>query len=293
METERKITLRTVDRATIIYLAVLSFLILLFSKNQPNWPYYILFNLLVFVFILSVARYLSDETNKWKRFLRHWYPMALFTFFYQEIRYLVHIIFPGWFDGWINQVELKFFGEYPTIWLERVVSIPLNEYMMFAYFSYYFLMPVLGAALWVQKRIKEFDQFLLICAVTFYISYLGFIFMPVEGPRYALSHIHNLKLVGIIFTPLAQYVIKIAGLHGGCMPSSHVAVAFVVMIYAIRYTRILAWVLTPMVLSLFVATVYGRFHYFLDVVAGILVGLLALFICEKFLTPETDRVKKP
>jgi membrane-associated phospholipid phosphatase len=95
--------------------------------------------------------------------------------------------------------------------------------------------------------------------------------------------------VGIIFTPVAQYVIKVAGLHGGCMPSSHVAVALVVMIYAIRYTKTLAWILTPVILSLFVATVYGRFHYFLDVVAGILVGLLALFICERFFVPKANR----
>lgn len=289
METKRKISFYTVDWVTIIYLAVLSFLIILFSKNQPYWLYYILFNLLIFVLILLIARYLSDEKNRWKRFFRHWYPMVLFTILYEEIRYLVHIIFPGWFDGWINQVELELFGEYPTIWLERVVSIPLNEYMMFAYFSYYFLMPVLGAALYFKNKIKEFDQFLLISAVAFYISYLGFIFMPVEGPRYALSHLHNVKLVGIIFTPLAQYVIKIAGLHGGCMPSSHVAVALVVMIYAIRYTRTLSWVLTLVVISLFAGTVYGRFHYFLDVVAGILVGLLALFMCEKFLTPKSEK----
>ena len=290
MQRERKISFYAVDWATIIYLAALSFLILLFSKNQPNWPYYILFNLSVFVLILLIARYLSDEKNVWKRFFRHWYPMTLFTFLYQEIRHLVHIIFPGWFDGWINQVELKLFGEYPTVWLQKLVSVPLNEYMMFAYFSYYFLMPALGAALYIQKRIKEFDQFLLVCAVAFYISYLGFIFMPVEGPRYALSHLHNVKLVGILFTPMAQYVIKIAGLHGGCMPSSHVAVALVVMIYAVRYTRTLAWVLTPVVLSLFAGTVYGRFHYFLDVVVGILVGLLSLFICEKFLTPKSNRI---
>jgi len=289
METKRKISLYTVDWATIIYLAILSFLIVLFSNNQPDWPYYILFNIFIFIIILLIARYLSDEKNKWKRFFRHWYPMALFTFLYEEIRHLVHIIFPGWFDGWINHLELKLFGEYPTIWLQKVVSVTLNEYMMFAYFSYYFLMPVLGAALYIKDRIKEFDQFLLICAVAFYISYLGFIFAPVEGPRYALSHIHNLKLVGIIFTPVAQYVIKVAGLHGGCMPSSHVAVALVVMIFAIRYTRTLAWILTPLILSLFVATVYGRFHYFLDVVAGILVGFVALFICERFLIPKQEK----
>jgi len=107
METRRKISLYTVDWVTIVYLVLLSFLILVFYKNQPDWPYYILFNLLIFVLILLIARFFSDQKNKWKRFFRHWYPMVLFTVLYEEIRHLVHIIFPGWFDGWINQVELN------------------------------------------------------------------------------------------------------------------------------------------------------------------------------------------
>ena len=289
MDKKREIHFYTIDWATIIYLAVLSLLILVFSRNQPNWPYFILYNLAVVILILLIAFYLSDEQNPWKRFFRHWYPMALFTFLYEETGLLIHIIFPGWFDGWINQVELKLFGEYPTVWLQKIVSIPLSEYMMLSYFSYYFLMPVLGGLLYFKNKIKEFDQFLLACAVAFYISYLGFLFMPVEGPRYAIPDLHNVELVGILFAPLAQYVVKMAGLHGGCMPSSHVAVALVAMIYAIRHEKTLAWIYTPLVISLFAATVYGRFHYLLDVVAGILVGFLALFICDRFLITERNR----
>lgn len=289
IERKKKFHFYTIDWATIIYLAILSILILLFSYNQPNWPYFILYNVFILVLIIFIARFLSDEQNPWKRFFRHWYPMALFTFLYEETGYLVHMIYPNWFDPWINKIELKLFGEYPTVWLQKIVSIPLNEYMMLSYFSYYFLMPVLGIALYFKNRIKEFDQLLLVCAVAFYVSYLGFLFMPVEGPRHALSNLHNVELMGILFTPLAQYMVNTYGLHGGCMPSSHVAVALVVMIFAIRYEKTIAWILTPLILSLFVATVYGRFHYFLDVVAGILVGFLALFICEKILIPKTNR----
>jgi hypothetical protein len=289
MEIRKQFRFYTIDWATIVYLAVLSLLILIFSHNQPNWPYFIFYNLFVLVIILAIVRFLSDEQNFWKRFFRHFYPMFLFTFLYEETGYLVHIIFPNWFDPWINKVELKIFGEYPTVWIQKIVSVPLSEYMMLSYFSYYFLMPVLGGLLYFKNRIKEFDQLLLACAVAFYISYLGFLFMPVEGPRHAIPHLHNVELVGILFAPMAQYVVKLAGLHGGCMPSSHVAVALVVMIFAIRYEKVLAWIFTPLILSLFVATVYGRFHYILDVVAGILVGFLALFICERFLVLKTNK----
>ena len=38
---------------------------------------------------------------------------------------------------------------------------------------------------------------------------------------------------------------------------------------AFRYQRRLAFLLSPMIAGLIVATVYGRFHYVLDTIAGV------------------------
>jgi membrane-associated phospholipid phosphatase len=80
-----------------------------------------------------------------------------------------------------------------------------------------------------------------------------------------------------------------AGLHGGCMPSSHVAVATVVFVFAYKYTRRLFYFLGPLILSLFVGTVWGRFHYLSDVIAGILVAFLSLYLGRRI---EKDRIKR-
>jgi membrane-associated phospholipid phosphatase len=277
-----------VDWATIIYLLVLSLIILFFKHNQPLWFYYIIFNFSIVVIILSGVKFLSF-TNGIVKFIRHWYPVFLFTFLYEETRYLIHLVFPGFFDFRIYNLELIFLGNYPTVFLERY-SIPiLNEYFLLAYFSYYFLLPVSGIALYFGKKIKEFDRMVFTSAIAFYISYLGFIFFPVEGPRYALSAVHQIPIRGFIFVPLAQWIVKVGGLHGGCMPSSHVAIACVVFVFSYRYIRKLFYFFGPLIISLFIGTVWGRFHYVLDVLAGIIVGLLSLYLVEKI---ERFREKK-
>ena len=43
----------------------------------------------------------------------------------------------------------------------------------------------------------------------------------------------------------------------------------VLWLVAFRYQRRLAILLTPMITGLIVATVYGRFHYVLDTIAGV------------------------
>lgn len=278
-----------VDWATIIYLSALSLIILFFHHGQPPWYYYLIFNFSMISLVLAIVYFLSSAEKRLSVFFRHWYPIFLFTFLYEETRYLVHLIFPGFFDPWINYLELTLLGTYPTIFLERFSFPLLNEYFLMAYFSYYFILPVAGIALYFSHKLKEFNSLVLASAIAFYISYLGFIFFPVEGPRCALASLHQTPLKGFIFVPLAQWVIKVAGLHGGCMPSSHVAVTFVVLIFSYKYTRKLFYILGPLILSLFAGTVWGRFHYVSDVIAGILVGVLSLYLAGKI---DKERKRK-
>jgi membrane-associated phospholipid phosphatase len=61
-------------------------------------------------------------------------------------------------------------------------------------------------------------------------------------------------------------------------PSMHVAFSFLVWLYAYRHSRRLFWVLSPLVLSLWVSTVYLRYHYLVDCVAGFVLVPLCLYL---------------
>jgi membrane-associated phospholipid phosphatase len=284
MERKNNSKFLLVDKATLIYMIVLSLLILVFSANQKNWLFYVIFNLGVCASIVLIVNATNHNSNPWIRFFRHFYPLPFFILLYQETRNLVHIIFPGWFDPFLNHLELKTFSVYPTVWMQKFVFFPLlNEYLMFTYFFYYFLLLVLGLEMFFENKIEELDNLTFTSAVAYYISFLGFILFPVEGPKYALIDLHNLNLEGAFFTPLAQGLIKVAGIHGGAMPSSHVAVALVVLVYAKRHQRFLYYILFPLIMSLFVSTVYGRFHYVSDVLAGLLVGWGSILLCDKII----------
>ena len=269
-----------IDVLTLGYNSSIILLLLVFGHNLDNWKFLLFYNLLITSVILFIVYTFSHASN-WQKFIRYFYPMILFTFLYEETASLVHIIFPAWFDYQIIALEKQLLGVYPTVWFEKIVSVPLNEVMMLSYFSYYFLFPILGIALYLKKEYKLFNQFLFTIAVAFYISYLGFLLYPVEGPRFALSNFHTLELQGPLFTPLAKWVIDLGGIHGGCMPSSHVAVALVVLIFAFRHHKRLFYILSPFILTLSVGTVYCRFHYATDVVTGIGVGLVALWLTDR------------
>jgi membrane-associated phospholipid phosphatase len=60
-------------------------------------------------------------------------------------------------------------------------------------------------------------------------------------------------------------------------------------IMAYRYHRPSFWVLSPIIVSLYVSTFYCRFHYVTDAVVGVLVAFLALAVVP-FLIKMWDKI---
>ena len=62
--------------------------------------------------------------------------------------------------------------------------------------------------------------------------------------------------------------------QGGSLPSPHCAGTTIMLVMLYRYNRKAFYVLLPTLLSVYFATVYGRFHYAWDGIAGILVAMV-------------------
>ena len=75
---------------------------------------------------------------------------------------------------------------------------------------------------------------------------------------------------------------SLEGIKRDAFPSGHTAVTLVVLCLAYRFQKTLFWFFLPFVLALIAATVYLRYHYVIDVVAGIVLSVLTVFIGEKY-----------
>lgn len=78
------------------------------------------------------------------------------------------------------------------------------------------------------------------------------------------------------------------------MPSGHTMMTLMNMILAFRFRSKLRWVFLIMGCSLIFSTVYLRYHYVVDVIAGIILAFLALGLESKvyaFLT-SNNLIKK-
>jgi membrane-associated phospholipid phosphatase len=280
--------LNAADRLTIAYLVYSTALIAICRQNIPRWPLLLPIHLalIAIIFGLSFAR---SNGARFLSFISHWYPPLLFLFFFEEIGLIVHAVFPGWFDEYLIAADYAIFGFHPTVWAEQFSNYWLNEYMQLVYTSYFLLTIGLGAHLWLRGKREEFGVFIASTCAAYYLCYVIFVCFPIESPYHTLRHLQQVELAGGPFTALIDLIEKHGRVHGGAFPSAHIAGSVVALISAFRFARRIGYWLTPLVLSICAATVYGRYHYAVDVFAGALVAAIGCWIGRRLCKIEKRR----
>ena len=270
------------------YLAASSALIALFAEHLAHPVKLMGVQTLVAAVIVALcwieARGGTDRnvcptvTQRFCRFWRHWYPHLFFLFCFEELRKLVHLVTPTWQDAKLIAFDHWLTGVNPSLWLERFAHPALNEFMQFAYFTYFLFLLILGGILYSRREWESYWGVMTYSAIGYVLGYFISIFFPVQSPWFTFAGVWHGNLAGGPFTALINLIEKCGRVHGAAFPSQHVAGAVAALWGAWRHRRWLFWVFLPCVLCMCVSTVYVRNHYVADVFGGIVTGTLGYVI---------------
>jgi membrane-associated phospholipid phosphatase len=257
---------------TLVYLGWLNLILAVFHRNVTHaWQYFVIHSWIA-MGIVCLAWAAAQSRSPVLQFARCWYPLPLYLFFFEELQRLVHAIFPGWFDPWLIEFDFSFAAAHPSVWLARFSSPALNDFMQFAYLTYFLYLVILPAILYAQKGKLAFWNVMTATAVANYTVYFISVLFPIESPYHTLAGLNTMPLTGGAVTSLMEFIERYGRVHGGAFPSAHVAGSMVAILASWRYRRWLFWICLPFFISMCVSTVYGRYHYVADVLAGIVVG---------------------
>jgi len=265
--------LKSFDQAIIFFFLSLNMLILIFHANLPAWRWHLIAHFIICLVILTLVPFLHTRHHPAFYFIRQWYPVVSLPFIYWNVGFFIHLIFPGEFDAEIITMEKSIFGMLPNILVQEIVTPLLTEVMQLFYATYWVIIPAGAAVLHFGKKNKAYDYFLYYVMLTFFISCFVFITFPVAGPRFFIADKISVEYQGLFLTRFLRRFVETAGLRGCAFPSAHVGIGVVVMLFIWEiYPKLAKRVFLPAVVGLTVATVYGQYHYFTDVIAGIAVG---------------------
>jgi membrane-associated phospholipid phosphatase len=234
--------------------------------------------LFIFLYIGSLAVLRRLRRGGFLRFAVRTAAVQLtFLEIYRTANNLQLVLFT-WQDDRVLAWEQAVFGFQPVVAIQKLYAPPLTEWMFFVYVFYVLIYPLLGAIIYFRRGEAANEDYLFELGLVNFVCGLGFILFPVASPMYweKVRSALTAPLTSGVFGQVAEAIRTHIHTAGGSLPSPHCAVATVMWFMAKRYTRRGFLLLAPVILSLYVSTVYGRFHYVSDAVAGIAAALLVI-----------------
>lgn len=242
------------------------------AASVSAWLYCLL--VLVFIGILAASITRPGRTAMIIRLA--WFPLAM-SLVFNYMRGTIGVVAGPALDPKFIAIDARIFGVTPSVFFERVENIWLGELLSVAYFLF-FIYLYGSSILKLRGDLRVAKRFYSGLFSLYAIGFLGYSFFPAIGPYIAatdLFHgpIHNGPIA------LAVLDIVLRGTNGAdIFPSLHVAVTLYILLFdRTAAPRLFRIALVPACL-LFVATLYLRFHYGIDIIAGAALAVASLAV---------------
>jgi len=220
--------------------------------------------------------------------VRDWLPLPLILLAYREV---------GWFalphPG--HELEMRWVAWDHTFLrgggkavIESLGPV-LPSILEISYALVYALAPFCLAVLYISGRRNDADRFMIVFATAVLLTYAQIPLWPSEPPR-SVFPCEDMPAYLTLFRRFNLWTLANCGIHTGVFPSAHVAGAFSVAFGMQRTTAKPRWLhplLFTMATLIALATVYGRYHYLADAVAGLFIAILAVAFSYLFVPAAT------
>jgi len=258
-----------VDRWTIVY-ALATAAVLIWRVNAGR----LLVHLVVHGLLVALALLMpfARRAGRVGRFVADWYPLLILMPIYTEIG-LVNLADGRAYDRIVLGWEQALFGFQPAReWIRWSPSVWLSWVLHLGYLAYYPIILAAPVALYLTGQREAMQRAVTTIAATFYLCYATYLVFPVVGPRHLFPAADNAATQTVIVQLTARFLEHVAA-WGAAFPSSHVAVAAAATVIALRVWPAIGLGLVVPSTLLTLGTVYGQFHYAVDTLAGLGVGL--------------------
>lgn len=215
---------------------------------------------------------------------------------YLGLQHLLPALQPRLLDAPLQRIdEAIFFGQTPARWLEPLVSAATVEWFGFFYWSYLPLLALHLIPMVLFGRGRAMRELLLGSMMVTAIGHTAYTLVPGAGPHAAMQFSKSLSCGGY-FWKMALDLVADAGARYDIFPSLHTALpTFFTLVcvrnrrsFPLRYTWPITAVFTG---NIIVATMLLRWHWGVDILAGLGLAALCLRLAIAISDREADRAR--
>ncbi|MEO5372200.1 MAG: phosphatase PAP2 family protein [Magnetococcus sp. DMHC-1] len=202
------------------------------------------------------------------------YPLAM-NMVFQQMRTALPAIHPVNRDSWLQALDGFLMGVTPSLAMEPWIHPWLTEGLSFCYilfipyllfsFVYYLFAPP-------ETSIRFYSGLFTLYAIGFF----GYLLVPAAGPWIAMADRFTTVLEGGWITRLNTAMVIQGSNRVDVFPSLHCAVSTYLLMFDRRFKPWRYKVYLVPCLGLWVSTLYLRYHYLVDIIAGFLLAVFCL-----------------
>jgi hypothetical protein len=219
-------------------------------------------------FVLCVAALVRWEQSVWVQFGRPLVTVTVIFTLYSTLGKLGVAAMPL-ADAELSACDTWLFGGTdPSLWLQRWQTPERVEFFSFIYGAFIPYINLSIALNCLGRPPLERDQFLTGWVFTYGLSFLGYLFLPGHGPGVYHAADYRVELQGGYCYDLVLRGIEATGGMQGAFPSLHVGCSVYLCLYDLKANRLRGLTYLPMVIGIYIATVFLRYHYVIDLIVG-------------------------
>jgi PAP2 superfamily len=201
------------------------------------------------------------------------YPVAIAAAYLNMGHALARLGAPLWDDS-LFRLDRLLVGTTPSLLLQPLVHPALTEVLSLCYglFIPYFATSLIWYFFHELPVARRFFAGLL---GLYSVGFLGNLLVPARGPYLALAGLFAVPLVGGPITEANATLVALGSSHVDVFPSLHCAASAFILAFDRRHSRGRFRLFLVPVVGLWLSTVYLRYHYLVDLLAGFALAGLA------------------
>lgn len=202
---------------------------------------------------------------------------------------------PRALDEQLYELDLWLFGAEPAMLLDRFVTPATTEWFAFFYYSYFFLLVShVVPIVFFGRNARLLGEFAFGMVFVTAVGHLMYTLVPGFGPHRAFADAFSQPLPDGLWWGLVLDLVNQGGAQKDIFPSLHTAIPTFLLLYSFhnRHAAPFRWT-WPVVgfatVNIIIATMFLRWHYFIDVLAGLALAAAAHWLSSTLIPSELRR----
>jgi membrane-associated phospholipid phosphatase len=227
----------------------------------------------------DTTKFLASFFRPLLKIIRDWFPFFLLSACYFSLYgNLVLRINPHMADSLLSRIDALILGNQISFLLEPWIRPWVTDFLSIVYFSHLVFFPGVALYFYLVKEGKMFRRLMMGYLTIMLMGITSYLILPAVGPDKFFDGQFTHDLQGQTVSKGVAYVIDVGRVNYDCFPSLHVGIPLLLSFYLRDYRKRMFIPALLYVALMSYATLYLRYHYFIDIIGAFAYAPAAYFL---------------